>query len=91
MVGFDNGDETEITLDGNRVNQINADLSGDVDTTLSSSLLENLNLGFIGVQKGGDFDIEGKLARIMIEDNPQNSTIVQRLSGWINFFYTTAS
>lgn len=57
MVGFDDGSELERTLNNESISVINADLTSGVDVTQANQLNENLNVSFIGVQKGGPFDI----------------------------------
>lgn len=57
MVGFDNGDETERTLDGKRVDAIHSNLTAGADVTQAQPLTENDGRGFIGVQKSGPFDV----------------------------------
>src|SRR5262249_15275680 len=53
MVGFDNGEENSLTLDGVPVPKINADLTTAIDVTQATLLTENFDLAFIGDQKGG--------------------------------------
>lgn len=86
MVGFDDGDELAHQLDGHVVTQINADLSGTVDVTSAAPLEENANICFLGMMKGGPFDIDGQTARQMLEAplNPNgrpNSDVVKRRLG----------
>ena len=87
MVGFDDGTEQERFLDGQRVNQINSDLTANVDVTIASTLLENEGLCFLGMTKSGPFDIDGKTAREMLSQstNPNkrpNSDVVKiRIAG----------
>ena len=45
---------------------INPNLTSGVNTANAAELPENATLCFIGSQKGGDFDIEGELARKML-------------------------
>ncbi|HEV2127402.1 MAG TPA: DNA methyltransferase, partial [Thermomicrobiales bacterium] len=88
IVGFDNGSEKERLLQGQPVEDINADLTGTVDMTRSERLAENRELAYFGVQKGGPFDIPGSVARewLHLPTNPNgrtNSDVVKpRLNGY---------
>ena len=82
MVGFDDGSETEKSLDGVPVDEINADLTGDLDITEAERLPENLGIALMGDTKGGPFDIPPKPARDMLAavGNPNarpNSDVVR--------------
>src|SRR5262249_25566002 len=57
LVGFDDGIDTERTLDGTKVDVINPDLTANADVTKASKLRENAKRSFIGIQKSGPFDI----------------------------------
>jgi SAM-dependent methyltransferase len=71
FVGQDDGSDTARTLDGHPVAAINADLTSGLDLTCARSLDENLRLAYIGVQKGGDFDVPAEQAlRWMSLPNP---------------------
>ena len=87
MVGFDDGSETERTLDGAPVAVLNADLtSGSADVTTALPLPENDGLVFLGMMKAGPFDVEEAEARAMLAQggNPNgrpNSDVVRRRLG----------
>ena len=87
MVGFDNGAETERLLNGAPSSVINADLSGRADVTQAVALPENAGLVFLGMMKGGPFDIDAATAHRMLADpvNPNgrpNADVVKpRLGG----------
>ena len=53
IVGFDDGSELTRTLNGEPVQQINADLTALVDVTGAEPLVENEKLCFLGVMKSG--------------------------------------
>lgn len=72
IVGFDDGSEHEIILDGQVVETINPDLTTDADVTAAKPLKENENLCFLGVMKSGPFDIDSKTAHKML-NAPINS------------------
>jgi type II restriction/modification system DNA methylase subunit YeeA len=63
IVGFDKGEDTSRVLNGIAVPQINANLSSSPDITKAVSLHENRAIGFLGVCKGGPFDLDGEVAR----------------------------
>ena len=86
MVGFDNGSENARTLDGKAVDQIHADLTAGADLASAVSLGENAGLCFLGVMKGGPFDIDAATAQAMLASplNPNarpNSDVVRRRIG----------
>ena len=87
MVGFDAGTELERQLDGHTVRSINADLTAHVDVTQAPPLRENADLCFLGMMKGGPFDIDGATARVMLAAPPNpngrpNADVVKhRLGG----------
>jgi type II restriction/modification system DNA methylase subunit YeeA len=86
MIGFGRG-FVDRRLEGCPSNDINADLTGtSVDITKSSTLLENINVAFIGDQKGGSFDIPGTLARKWLLEplNPNNRSNSDVIRPWVN-------
>jgi hypothetical protein len=66
MIGFDDGSEHIKTLDGERVDSINPDLTASVNITIAERLLENRNVGFMGITPTGRFQLEGNKARSML-------------------------
>ncbi len=87
IVGFDNGEETERLLDGKTVGTINADLSAKAsDVTSARTLSENEGIVFLGMMKGGPFDIDEGIAQSMLtsQGNPNgkpNSDVVRQRMG----------
>jgi hypothetical protein len=79
MVGFDDGSQTERTLDGCAVEAINADLTSTADVTTAVPLAENAGLCFLGVMKGGPFDITAEQATEMLAAplNPNGKSNVE--------------
>jgi type II restriction/modification system DNA methylase subunit YeeA len=81
MVGFDNGKQQEKFFNGKSAKSINANLTSRVDVTQAKPLLDNQNTAFIGIQKGGAFEIPGQLAQSWLKlPNPgkrQNSDILK--------------
>ena len=84
IIGFDDGSETEITLDGEVVSGINANLTTGVDVTTAHILRENANLSFEGPSPKGSFDIPAGIARLMLAqplnvNGKPNSDVVRRV------------
>ena len=85
MVGFDNGSEIKKTLDGLLVTDVHSNLTSQLDLTKAKSLTENQKLSFIGVQKGGAFDISAKQAKTMMqEDNPSGLSNTDVIAPLVN-------
>jgi type II restriction/modification system DNA methylase subunit YeeA len=83
LVGFDNGSQKTRTLDGEPVAAIHADLNASANLASALPLPENANLCFLGVMKGGPFDLTEEAARVMLSAplNPNgrpNSDVVKR-------------
>ena len=67
MVGFDDGSESQRVLDGQKVEQINPDLSSrKADLTKARRLLENQGIAFQGVTPLGPFVISSEKAKEML-------------------------
>lgn len=85
IVGYDDGSETERTLDGKSVTSINSDLTGGLDLTKARRLRENLGIAFMGDTKGGAFEIPGLLARSMLDAvNPHGKSNRDTVRPWVN-------
>ncbi|MCZ6850166.1 MAG: class I SAM-dependent DNA methyltransferase, partial [Planctomycetota bacterium] len=85
IVGFDHGSETTRILDGALAEQINADLTGDVDTTVARILQENIDIAFQGDTKVGPFDVTWEQARELLrQPNPHGRTNSEVVRPWIN-------
>ena len=67
IVGFDDGTETERTVDGVEVAEVFSDLTGFLDLTKAHLLKENADLSFNGVTPIGPFDVEESVARHWLE------------------------
>ncbi len=67
IIGFDAGHEMEKTLNGERVEAINSDLSSGHDLTSAQSLDENRNLCFRTNERGGPFDVDPETAAKMLK------------------------
>ena len=85
IICFDDGSQTTRVLDGERVNNINADLTGGADLTQARTLAENRNLSFQGIGKVGDFDIPESVAiDMMAQPNPHGKPSSDVIKRWIN-------
>jgi len=83
IVGFDDGSQKERALDGLPVTAIHADLTASANVASALPLPENAGLCFLGVAKGGPFDLTEEQACVMIAApfNPNgrpNSDVVRR-------------
>ncbi|MEJ7842844.1 MAG: DNA methyltransferase [Rubrobacter sp.] len=86
MVGFDDGSEKEKVSDGVIVAGINADLSSGVDLTTARRLPENAGVAYYGTVKIGPFDLDGPVAREMLEaaGNPNGRPNSDVVKPWMN-------
>ena len=82
IVGFDNGSETDRTLDGQPVDRIHSNLTSNGDITQARRLAENEGICFTGDSKNGRFEISRSVAEDMLrQPNPHekpNSDVVKR-------------
>jgi type II restriction/modification system DNA methylase subunit YeeA len=86
MVGFDDGSETEKTLDGTLVEVIYPNLTSDLDITEAVRLPENFGIAFMGDTKGGPFNVPLELARKMLAaiGNPNGRPNSDVVRPWVN-------
>ena len=85
IICFDNGTDTDRTLDGSNVPAINADLTIGFDLTTAKPLFENRNLAFQGIGKVGDFDISATVAMEMLDKpNPHGRPNTEVIRKWMN-------
>ena len=86
IVGQDDGMDTDRLLDGKPVSQINSDLTASVDLTRAVRLSENASSCYQGVIKGGAFDIDGSVARQMLQapTNVNRRTNADVVVPWVN-------
>lgn len=85
IIGFDTGEEAKRILDGELVERINPDLTGDVDTSSAVVLDENRNIAYMGDTKGGGFDISSEDARgLLWLPNPNDRPNSDVVRPWIN-------
>ena len=66
LVAFDDGSETEITLDGKSVKEINPNLTQETNVVDARRLSVNEGFSFIGSCKGGSFDIAQSEALVLL-------------------------
>ncbi|BBU68461.1 class I SAM-dependent DNA methyltransferase [Fluviibacter phosphoraccumulans] len=74
-------------LDGRSVARINSDLvsTDDVDLTSATRLLENSKTAYLGMKKGGAFDIAKELALAwMTQPNPNGIPNSEVIKPWVN-------
>jgi type II restriction/modification system DNA methylase subunit YeeA len=87
LIGFDDGSQTSRVLDGQPVEAVHSDLTAGTNLTRALTLPENLNLCFLGVMKGGPFDISGGQAEKMLaaplnpNGRPNSDVVKRRLTG----------
>ncbi len=86
IVGFDNGEEEDRSLDGQQVSAINPDLTAGVDITNASRLTENFNIAYMGDTKGGPFDISRDVAQDLLSAplNPNGRPNSDVVVPWVN-------
>ncbi|QNI30309.1 class I SAM-dependent DNA methyltransferase [Alloacidobacterium dinghuense] len=71
FIAFDDGSETQRTLDGQLVVRINSNLTADADTTATVSLPENAKLWAYGSQSKGSFNITADIAnKLLVSVSP---------------------
>jgi type II restriction/modification system DNA methylase subunit YeeA len=87
FICFDNGTQTERTLDGQRVGAIHADLTSETNVVSAAALPENQGLCFVGIVKGGPFDLTEDQAKAMLSaplnpnKRPNSDVVKKRLIG----------
>jgi type II restriction/modification system DNA methylase subunit YeeA len=87
LIGFDDGTQEVRTLDGQPVAAIHSDLTSRTNVTQAVALSENANLCFLGIMKGGPFDITGEQAKKMLaaplnpNGKPNSDVVKRRLTG----------
>lgn len=85
MVGFDAGGDEQKILDGQEVDDINANLSSAADVTQARVLDENKSVAFMGDTKGGAFDIDEAFALEMLRaPNPHGRPNSDVIVPWVN-------
>ncbi len=85
IVGFDDGSQAQMELDGQAVQSINANLTTGADLTRAVVLKSNLGIAFMGDTKGGPFDIPSGLAQAMLNSpNPHGKSNAEVVTPWVN-------
>jgi hypothetical protein len=86
-IGFDDDSETQRYLNGHSVLSINAKLAANADLTLARHLAENMDICFLGMMKGGPFNVDATTAKQMLDapvnanGRPNNDVVKPRLNG----------
>jgi type II restriction/modification system DNA methylase subunit YeeA len=87
MIGFDDGSETQHVLDGVPAEEIHQDLTSVLRMSDAKTLEENQNLCFLGIMKGGPFDLTDTEAQPMLaaplnpNGRPNTDVVLKRLGG----------
>jgi type II restriction/modification system DNA methylase subunit YeeA len=89
IVGFDDGSQSERTLDGIRVQQIHSNLTSETNTTSALPLAENARICFKGPSPNASFDIDHLLAHKMLSaplnvNKRPNSDVVRPVASAID-------
>ena len=82
----DDGAVLEQRLDGQLVDAVHPDLTGNVDLTKAQRLCRNIGVAFMGDTKGGPFDVPGDQAREWLREptNPNGRPNSDVLKPWVN-------
>jgi type II restriction/modification system DNA methylase subunit YeeA len=93
IIGFDDGSQTERTLDGERVSVIHANLTSEAETTSAVELVENSGICFMGPSAKGPFDINDQVARPMLDaplniNGRPNSDVVRPVASGVDLVQT---
>ena len=85
MVGFDNRNEGERSLDGNAAQVINSDLTTNADTTKALPIPANAGISFIGASMHGPFPIaESEATRFLMAPNVHGRSNSDVVRTWAN-------
>jgi type II restriction/modification system DNA methylase subunit YeeA len=89
IVGFDDGSQSERTLDGRPVSVIHANLTSETETTSAVKLPENFGICFMGPSAKGPFDIDRQLAQSMLNapvnvNGHPNSDVVRPVASGVD-------
>ena len=82
----DDGAALEQRLDGQLVDAVHPDLTGNVDLTKAQRQCRNIGIAFMGDTKGGPFDVPGDQAREWLREptNPNGRPNSDVLKPWVN-------
>ena len=82
----DDGAVLEQRLDGQLVDAVHPDLTGNVDLTKAQRQCRNIGIAFMGDTKGGPFDVPGDQAREWLHEpaNPNGQPNSDVLRPWVN-------
>ena len=82
----DDGAALERRLNGQLVDAVHVDLTGNVDLTKAQRLCRNIGVAFMGDTKGGPFDVPGEQAREWLREpaSPNGRPNSDVLRPWVN-------
>lgn len=85
IVGFDDGADTNVVLDGEEVETINSNLTSGADTSQAKKLPSNRRVAFIADVKAGQFDLSWEEAAPLLDSpNPNGRPNSDVLVPWVN-------
>lgn len=85
FLGYDDGSETNRTLNGVQVASINSNLTSGLDLTKARPLLENSGVAFYADVKGGPFEVPRATAEDLLKTpNPDGRDNNDVIRPWIN-------
>lgn len=86
MIGFDDRTEQVRFIDGVQVLDVNIDLTSGTDLTRAKKLPENRNIAFMGITRGGPFDLPPEVAQRMLAAplNPNERPNSDVVRPWVN-------
>jgi type II restriction/modification system DNA methylase subunit YeeA len=88
MIGFDNGNEEQKSLDNETVEKINSDLTSFADTTQAKILAENSSISFQGPSPKAPFDIDFDVAQKLLTqpniNNRPNSDVIKLVASAVD-------
>ena len=84
IICFDDGSETDRSLDGLTVSSINTDLTAGIDLTQARRLTDNVGICFAGEVKHGPFEISREVATDMLgQSNPHGKPNRDVVKPWL--------
>ena len=85
IICFDDGTDTDRSLNSTLVSTINSDLTAGTNLTRAQRLAANSGAAFQGISKVGDFDIsESTALSMMAQHNPHGRPNTEVIRRWVN-------
>ncbi len=85
IVAFDDGTQSDRVLEGHPVQIITAQLRSGVNVRAAHRLRENYGRSFVGIQRGGPFDVDATTATAWLQlpnpDGASNADVLRRFVG----------